>query len=563
MKRLWSPSARVACLVLFSSLILTVFHLSGAAASDPSSIPPDPHILFILDGSGSMWAKIGDEEKITIAKDVMTDLISTLPENVKIGLEVYGHRKKGDCNDIEVLVPVGKAGRDEIVRIIRSIQPKGMTPITTSLEVAAEHLKDMEADTTIILVSDGKETCEGDPCARIQALKETGLRLTAHVIGFDIKSEEKEQLACIAEQGGGRYFSADNADQLKDALSEVIEQASSGAFLGALIKDRQGNPTPGYVQIFQKEGDRDLFVTHGACGEKPGVFRVAPGTYKMIVKDKKSGDVITFEDILVEDGQEVIREASFSSRLGGMITGFNDEPVQGFIQVHRIENGKARLVTNAACFKEPKVFNVTPGIYRLVLKSKPSGQQVVFDNLPLEGGQEVIRTVSMSARLGGIIRGFGGTPLQGYLQIHRIEDGKARMVTNTSCYKKPEVFDVIPGVYRLVLRSKKSGQSIVFDNIPLAKGEEVIKEALLSARLGGVIKDSAGNPQAGYIVVSQKINGKPRNIINARCGKGPEVFDITPGVYKLVLTNQKTREQKVFENITLEEGQEVIKEAVF
>jgi Ca-activated chloride channel family protein len=178
-------------------------------------------ILFILDGSGSMRAKMGNKDKMAIAKEVMTKLIKELPDNVQVGLEVYGHRRKDDCNDIEVLSPVGIASKDTLIKQIQAINPKGKTPITKSLELAAEQLEAVEEETTIVLISDGQETCEADPCAALKALKDQGIKVKVHVVGFGVTKEEQAQLSCIAEAGQGKYFTARDANQLKVALSEV------------------------------------------------------------------------------------------------------------------------------------------------------------------------------------------------------------------------------------------------------------------------------------------------------------------------------------------------------
>jgi Mg-chelatase subunit ChlD len=178
-------------------------------------------ILFILDGSGSMRAKMGNKDKMAIAKEVMTKLIKELPDNVQVGLEVYGHRRKDDCNDIEVLSPVGTASKGTLIKQIQAINPKGKTPITKSLELAAEQLEAVEEETTIVLISDGQETCEADPCAALKALKDQGIKVKVHVVGFGVTREEQAQLSCIAEAGQGKYFTARDANQLKAALSEV------------------------------------------------------------------------------------------------------------------------------------------------------------------------------------------------------------------------------------------------------------------------------------------------------------------------------------------------------
>ena len=122
-------------------------------------------VLFILDGSGSMWGRVEGQPKIAIAKEVMTGLIRELPDNVDAGLQVYGHRSKGDCDDIELLAPVGGSDRATLIQRIQEINPKGKTPITRSFQFAAKQLRESEEETTVVLISDGKETCDADPCA--------------------------------------------------------------------------------------------------------------------------------------------------------------------------------------------------------------------------------------------------------------------------------------------------------------------------------------------------------------------------------------------------------------
>jgi len=182
------------------------------------------NVLFILDGSGSMWAEIDNKPKIVIAKEVMINLIQQLPDTVKAGLEVYGHRSKGDCNDIELLSLVGKSDKTTLVQQIQSIQPKGKTPITGSLKLAAEQLRAAEEETAVVLISDGKETCQGDPCVLVSQLRKQGIKVKVHVVGFDVNQAEREQLMCIADAGGGKYFTAQNAGELTNALTEVRKE---------------------------------------------------------------------------------------------------------------------------------------------------------------------------------------------------------------------------------------------------------------------------------------------------------------------------------------------------
>ena len=209
----------------------------GAVISQPlayaqTDASAKSNILFILDGSSSMWSRIDNTPKIVIAKKVMTNLIQQLPDNIAAGLEAYGHRSKDDCNDIEIVSPVGESDNATLAQRIQSIQPKGKTPLTEALKLAAEQLKSADDETTVVLISDGHETCGGDPCTLVRDLRGQDIKLKVHVVGFDISKEEHGQLECIADAGGGKYFSAQNANQLQDALTKVQEEVLQNKGMG-------------------------------------------------------------------------------------------------------------------------------------------------------------------------------------------------------------------------------------------------------------------------------------------------------------------------------------------
>ena len=183
-----------------------------------------PEVMFILDSSGSMSEMAGAQTKIEAAKSVLAQVVPAVAPEVKIGLAAYGHRRSNDCADIEILVSPGSEDRPALMARIAAIQPKGMTPISAAITQAAELLKERDAETTIVLVSDGQETCGGDPCAVVKALKAGGIRFVMHVVGFDVTEADKAQLACIAEAGGGRYFGAADGAALLAALQEVSRE---------------------------------------------------------------------------------------------------------------------------------------------------------------------------------------------------------------------------------------------------------------------------------------------------------------------------------------------------
>lgn len=199
---------------------LCVTALCAAAAC----VQAEERTILVLDASGSMWGQLDGKPKIDIARDALKTLLSDWPRNREVGLVVYGHRSKGDCADIETLVPVGPLEAGHMGKTVDAITPKGMTPLSAAVKQAAEALKFTENKATVVLLSDGQETCDRDPCALGAELERMGVDFTAHVIGFDVtKSEEQTGLRCLAENTGGRFIAAANAGELNRALAETAK----------------------------------------------------------------------------------------------------------------------------------------------------------------------------------------------------------------------------------------------------------------------------------------------------------------------------------------------------
>ena len=134
-----------------------------------------PRAVIIFDASGSMWGQIKGVSKIEIARDALKNVVKEWNPDVELGLTVYGHRSKGDCNDIETIIPVGKIDKNRVIKTVMSIKPKGKTPISRSMRKVADEIKYTEEKATIILISDGKETCDPDPCGTAKELEKEGI----------------------------------------------------------------------------------------------------------------------------------------------------------------------------------------------------------------------------------------------------------------------------------------------------------------------------------------------------------------------------------------------------
>lgn len=200
---------------------VAVLLIAGPTLADSA----EKNILFILDASGSMQDKMGGTLKIIIAKEILSDLIDELPESANVGLLVYGNRAQNSCEIVDVAVPVKKLDREALKKALRPIEAKGKTPIAFSLRKGADVLKGLVGDKALILISDGEETCGGDPIKTAEEIKkEFGIDVVVHVIGFTVSEKERAQLAGVARAGGGTYYSADNAQELKTSLTKIKEE---------------------------------------------------------------------------------------------------------------------------------------------------------------------------------------------------------------------------------------------------------------------------------------------------------------------------------------------------
>ncbi len=183
-----------------------------------------PRIMLVLDASGSM--KDPDPSGVTkmeAAKSALTNSLEAIPEGAEVGLRVYGAGNDGNgadgaCTDSQAVHPVGPLDKAGLTSQIQGFQPRGDTPIAYSLGEAAKDLGD-KGKRHIILVSDGEETCDPDPCGAVRKIAEQGIDLQVDIVGFAVGDKARQQLTCMAEVGGGSYYDAADAPALNQALT--------------------------------------------------------------------------------------------------------------------------------------------------------------------------------------------------------------------------------------------------------------------------------------------------------------------------------------------------------
>jgi Ca-activated chloride channel family protein len=191
-------------------------------------------VLVVLDASGSMNQPMPEgRTRLEAAKAAVGDFLGTLPTDVRVGLRVYGHQSSPDrknCKDSELVAgfaPVGEA-KLAIIAKVAKIRARGYTPITRSLQLAAQDIGgEPGSERTVVLVSDGHETCKADPCAAAKALAAADAKLVIHTIGLGVDGAARRQLQCIASVAGGAYFDARSQAELAATFAKAAAAKKS------------------------------------------------------------------------------------------------------------------------------------------------------------------------------------------------------------------------------------------------------------------------------------------------------------------------------------------------
>lgn len=529
--------------------------LGGVCDGTPASgAPVEQTMVFILDASGSMWGKAAGVTKIETAKQVLSKVLGEVPDSCNVGLVAFGHRTKADCRDIEVLVPpqVGAAGA--AIDLLAKINPKGKTPIAATLALMGEQLKGREQETSLVLVSDGIETCGGDPCKTAEALRAQGIKVVIHVVGFGVAGNEEDQLKCIAEAGGGRYFSVQTGNQLAAALTAVREHVVAAAPL----PEPQAPPAPPQVQDTQAQSKRVKIAGPGTVELRPASWVVMPphswsladpetgeavargqalsqpvkaGSYQILWRQSEhgGGDVALSEVVTVASG-ETVRVAIDTGIRITLPEGM--KPPYAF----RLVDAERNTVAGFSGQLGPEV--VPAGTYHLIWRQTEHGHEDLdLGPITLASG----RLNDLVLNSGIVVALPQWLPAPYFYQLTDAAKHRFKI-------REPGPQLVAPGTYRLTWRQSEHGHSDV------DWGEvTVAQDQLTRLEISSGITFLAGSAPPPYrIYVVDKAGGKKAEMAESW---GP--MPLPPGTYQVDMwqTQHGSSRTTLIEDLVVEPGQ--------
>lgn len=435
------------CLTISFVLIFLFSSIENAVAQKQKT-QLNTNILFLFDASQSMYARWETDTKYDIATRLLSELVDSLQQfdHVKLALRVYGHTKRyppQDCDDTRLEVPFGSQNGYRIKKRLKEITPSGTTPIARSLDACQSDFPQEPGRNIIILITDGIEECNGDPCAVSLQLQKKGIVLKPFVIGLGVNKEFLRQFECI-----GNYFDAANEIGFKKVLNVVITQAlnNTTAQVNLLDISKKATETNVNMTFYDRHTGaiRYNFVhTINAMGlpdtlqiDPLGIYRIVVHTIPPVTKDSISLTPGKHNIIGIETPQGDLSlkvDGSNEYRKLNCIIRKHDD--MNTINVQELNSSERYLVG-----KYDLEFLTLPRIY-----------------LPdVDIAQSKTTTVQIPTP--GLATLIANSP--GYGSVYLEKDNKLELIYTMSQNTVKENLVLQPGSYRVVFRPRNSQMSI-------------------------------------------------------------------------------------------------------
>jgi len=434
--------------IVFLSYCLLGFSVISFAQK--STKKQTTRILFLLDASGSMYAKLGSDTRINVAKKLLSRSIDSLAKekNLEIALRVYGHTSPPgarNCKDTRLEVPFRPDNHQDIIKKIQNITPKGTTLIAHSLlQAASDFPQNENSRNVIILITDGIEECQGDPCAVSEALQSKGIILKPFIIGLGSTEDFKKAFDCV-----GRYYDANSEESFSTVLNVVISQAlnNTTAQINLLDINNKASETNVNMSFYDMHSGmllNNYIHTINERGNPDTVLLDPIYRYKMVVHTLPP---VVKENIELVPGKHTIIAADapqgeLAIRVDGLTNYSNLQAI--------VKQAGACSILNIqdAAVKEKYIV----GKYDVEVMSLP---KMIFKNVAVD--QSTTTTIQLP-QPGKLIVNYQVQDF--YADIYQQIRGELTWVCRIPSDKRVHQFVIQPGDYKIIYRSKSSYKSV-------------------------------------------------------------------------------------------------------
>lgn len=420
----------------------------GQNATNEPKIEPLTRILFVFDGSQSMYGRWQSDVKINIAKKLMGNLLDSLAtfDNLQIALRVYGHQKQfppADCNDTKLEVPFGWNNFIAVKNKIQGITPKGTTPLAFALSQTANDFPPCDnCRNIIILITDGIEECDGDPCKVSIALQKRKVTMKPFIIG--IGRDFKQAFDCV-----GTYYDASSETAFQKALNTVISQALSATTLQVNLLDKNDRPLETNVNMTfydHETGKRKYNLMHTLNNHGiPDTLVVDPLiTYDIVINTLPE---LRIDSVTLETGRHVTVAVHASQGYLNLKMGVNERIVKNLQAIVR-QKGKLETL-NVQNFGDTKKY--LSGKYDLEILTLP---RLYINDVVIS--QSTTTTIDIPLPGIAVIK----KSVKGYGSLYLERNGILEWVYDLRDSQLQETLILQPGNYKVVFRSAQADRSL-------------------------------------------------------------------------------------------------------
>jgi Ca-activated chloride channel family protein len=436
--------------LLFFGLWLVFYNVSAQQAQVYK--PSVSRILFVLDGSGSMKQDWNGKTKFNTAKELLFKMIDSVERknpNVEFAVRVFGYqfpREQRNCKDSKLVMPFARNNAQSINAKLNELKPQGMSPIAYSIQQGAKDFpNDAKSLNSIILITDGEENCDGNPCSAAKELVAKKITLKPFIVGLNVDSSRYEKFNCI-----GTFYDAKDESSLYNTVGVIIRQTLNTTTAQVNLLDHTQQPTItnipftlydhysgkvqyNFIHTLNEKGNPDtLFLdpvgvydleVHTFPSVRKEDIELTPGKHNIIALDVPVGD-LAVECYGASDAQAVVRPVN------GKQKGITAESI---LHVQNINEPVSYLANN----------------YQLEILTAP---EFLVDT-----------TVSATATTAHRMKGYGTLSLMAtevlQLSIYREHNGRLQMIDRFEMSNKTENRRLQPGEYRIVYKPKSSYSS--------------------------------------------------------------------------------------------------------
>ncbi len=428
----------------FTVFICGAFIYLSASAQEKieQKLPEKTRILFVLDGSGSMNAQWGNaQSRMDVAKEILTNLVDSLRINpkVELALRIYGHRysrQSNNCNDSQLEVPFGIKNHNAIISKIKDITPKGVTPITYSLLQAA---KDFPANAgyrnIVILITDGVESCGGDPCQASTELQKKGVFLRPFIIGLGVPGGKA--LDCV-----GKFIDSENANSFNKILNQAIETTFAITTVSVELLNGENKPVESNINISFLNSMTGTaayeFVHYIDPSGKPDSVQIDPVlSYDIVVNTLPP---VIRKKVNITNGKHNV--ITIPAPQGTLIVKPEGKGNPFAVVVHQI--GKSEIL-NQQNSNYP--FRYLQGQYEVETLTLP---RRIF-HISLEADKTITITLPSTGavNINTLVVGYGSV-------FEILETGESKWVCTLDETKSRHFFNLLPGTYKIAFRARRS-----------------------------------------------------------------------------------------------------------